>query len=308
MLARYAGTLAVALLVSGLAPVPSEAAKTIAAAGDIACDPASRYFNYGLGRGDYCRQRDTSRLLAGADRVLPLGDLQYEHGTLRRIRASYDRSWGNYFSITRPAIGNHEFGTEDDKRIDLAQGYYNYWGWRAGPRGRGYYSYNLGDWHMVVLNSVCWSVGGCGRGSPQERWLRRDLAANRDKKCTLAYYHHPNFTSGQSGTKFRRTLKPFWDALMDARAEVVLYGHDHVYERFAPQTSSGSPSRFGPRAFMAGTGGKNHGRFPYRRANSVVRLREHGVLRMRLDSGRFEWRFASPFTSRSLDHGSARCQ
>lgn len=161
---------------------------------------------------------------------------------------------------------------------------------------------------MVALNSVCWAVRGCGRGSPQERWLRKDLAIHRGTKCTLAYWHHPNFSSGQSGLKFKRELAPLWDAVEDARAEVVLVGHDHVYERFAPQNENGSATKFGPRQFMVGTGGKNLGRFPSTRSRSVVRRREHGVLRMRLYPGGYRWRFASPFTGRSLDQGSAGCK
>ncbi len=242
----------------------------VAAAGDIACDPDSAYFNRGFGRGEYCRQRDTSRLLSGAAAVLALGDTQYEHSSLSNIRASYDRSWGKYKSRTRPAIGNHEYAAGlrcSPTRCPTnrgAAGYFDYFGARAGPRGRAYHSYNVGKWHVVVLNSMCWAAGGCGKGSPQERWLRSDLAKNGSKKCVLAYWHHPPFSSGQSrGYTYYRA---FWRALHEARADIVLAGHDHVYERFARQSATGSASSTGPVQFMVGTGGKNLGKFVTRQA------------------------------------------
>ncbi len=158
---------------------------------------------------------------------------------------------------------------------------------------------------MVTLNSVCWAAGGCGPHSPQVRWLRKDLARHRGKKCILAAWHHPNFSSGQS-RGYENELDAFWEALQTVRADVVLAGHDHVYERFRRQTSEGVESRFGPRQFMVGTGGKNLGKFVTRQRNSVVREREHGVLRMRLRADSYEWRFAG-IDGGTHDSGSARC-
>jgi chitodextrinase len=293
----------------------------IAGAGDISCDPASTYFNGGSGTGENCRQLATSRLLNGADRVFTLGDNQYEHGSLSNFTKSYAKSWGTYKDRTHPSIGNHEYGPPPGCGPDSCPtyrgvgGYFDYFGSSAGPRptrspqsgpsAHGYYSWNIGAWHVVVLNSMCYAVGGCGAGSPQERWLRQDLAANQDKKCVLAYWHHPPFTSGQSGnyTHFRA----FWQALHEYRAEIVLVGHDHVYERFAPQSSTGSASSTGPREFMVGTGGKNLGRFITTKPNSQRRIRAHGILQLRLHPTSYDWRFARITDGASLDSGSAQC-
>lgn len=226
-----------------------------------------------------------------------------------------------YKDRTRPSIGNHEYGPPPGCGPDSCPtyrgvgGYFDYFGSSAGPRptrspqsgpsAHGYYSWNIGAWHVVVLNSMCYAVGGCGAGSPQERWLRQDLAANQDKKCVLAYWHHPRFSSGQSEgyTHFRA----FWQALHEYRAEIVLVGHDHVYERFAPQSSTGSASSTGPREFMVGTGGKNLGRFVTTRPNSQRRIRAHGVLRLRLHPTTYDWRFARITDGASLDSGTASC-
>jgi hypothetical protein len=162
---------------------PPPADPVIAAAGDIACDPGSSSFNGGAGTADACRQMATSDLLVGRGlaAVLPLGDIQYEDGPLSKFGQSYDPSWGRVKSITRPAVGNHEYGVSE------AAGYFDYFGAAAGERGKGWYSYDVGAWHLVALNSNCDEVGGCDEGSPQEQWLRQDLAAH--PACTLAYWH-----------------------------------------------------------------------------------------------------------------------
>jgi acid phosphatase type 7 len=191
-----------------------------------------------------------------------------------------------------------------------SSGYYDYFGSRAGPRGKGYYSYNLGNWHLVVLNSMCRYAGGCETGSPQEQWLRSDLQANSDKRCILAYWHHPLFSSGQSRS-YTSYYDAFWRALHAKGADAVLVGHDHVYERFGRQDEDGRPTRrvnghLGPREFMVGTGGKNIGKFVTRRPNSLVRIQAHGVLRLRLRQDSYEWRFVR-IDGRSLDSGSSSC-
>ncbi|HET6622980.1 MAG TPA: Calx-beta domain-containing protein, partial [Gaiellaceae bacterium] len=202
----------------------------VAAAGDVACDPESDAFEGGRGDGLECRQRATSDLLVRKRyaAVLALGDLQYEDATRAKFGASYDPSWGRLRSITRPVPGNHEY------RTDGADGYFGYFGAAAGDPAKGYYSYDLGGWHLVALNSSCSEVGGCGAGSRQERWLRADLAAS-SAPCTLAYWHHPRFSSGSHGSD--PSYEAFWRALYEAGADVVLVGHDHDYERFAPQTA-----------------------------------------------------------------------
>ena len=268
--------------------VPLAGAK-IAAAGDIACDPANGAFNGGVGRGLLCRQRATSDLIVGAgyDAVLALGDLQYENGTLAQFNASYDPSWGRVKAITHPVPGNHEYETAG------AAGYYQYFGAAAGDPAKGYYSFDLAGWHLVALNSNCSAVGGCGAGSAQEQWLRADLAAHASATCTLAYWHHPRFSSGEHGSS--STYQAFWQALYDANADVVLVGHDHDYERFAPQTPSGElDTARGVRQWVVGAGGKEVRTFSTLRPNSEARDRTSlGVLELTLGPNGYEWRYVT---------------
>ncbi|CAN5630048.1 hypothetical protein BH20ACT14_BH20ACT14_01020 [soil metagenome] len=281
-------------------PVP--VGTKIAAAGDIACDPASGSFNGGLGVGLECRQRATSDLLVGAgyEAVLGLGDLQYEDGAFSKFGASYDPSWGRVKAITHPAPGNHEYQTGG------AAGYYQYFGAAAGDPTKGYYSFDLGGWHLIALNSNCSSVGGCGAGSPQEQWLRADLASHSSASCTLAYWHHPRFSSGEHGSD--STYQAFWQALYDANADLVLVGHDHDYERFAPQTPSGALDTVrGIRQFVSGAGGKNVRTFPTVRANSEARdVSSLGILELTLGASGYSWRFR-PAVGSFTDAGTGSC-
>ncbi len=188
-----------------------------------------------------------------------------------------------------------------------AQAYFHYFGEAAGDPGKGYYSYNLDNWHIVALNSMCENVGGCGPTSPMLTWLKQDLAAN-PKKCTLAYFHYPLFSSG----KYRpgvTEVKPLWDVLYAAGADVVLNGHDHNYQRFAPQDPNGrvDPKR-GIRQFVVGTGGKSHYRIASPIENSVVYNDDtFGVLKLKLGEGGFEWRFMPVKGETFTDSGSAKC-
>jgi acid phosphatase type 7 len=278
----------------------------VAAAGDIACDPTSSNF---LGGPASCRQWQTSDLLLdpAIDTVLALGDLQYEHGSLAEFTNSYSLSWGKLHlkAITRPVLGNHEYQTGG------AAGYFDYFNGvggaigPAGTRGQGWYSFDLGAWHLVALNSNCGAAGGCGPGSPQETWLRADLAAN-PRACTLAYIHHPRFSSGVHGSF--TNVQPLWQALYDAGADVVLAGHDHNYERYLPQDAAGTADLArGLREFVVGTGGRNLRAFPGAQpANSEVRdANAFGVLELALHPTSYEWEFVpaagSPaFTDRGL--------
>ena len=273
----------------------------IAAAGDIACDPGSSLFNAGQGSGLNCRQLATSDLLVGAGyaAVLLLGDIQYEDGTFSKFTASYDPSWGRVKSITKPAPGNHEY------QSGAANGYFQYFGSAAGDPTKGYYSYDLGGWHIVALNSNCSFVGGCGAGSAQEQWLRADLAAH-PASCTLAYWHHPRFSSGSHGND--GTYTAFWQALYDANADLVLVGHEHDYERFAPQTPSGGLDLArGIRQIVAGSGGKEVRTFSTIRPNSEARdVSSLGVLELTLGANAYEWRFR-PAVGSFTDSGSASC-
>ena len=273
----------------------------IAAAGDIACDPASGSYNGGQGTATECKQRATSDLLVAGDyaAVLTLGDNQYEDGAFDKYRASYDPSWGRMKTITKPAPGNHEYQTPS------AAGYFQYFGTAAGDPSKGYHSFNVGSWHLIALNSNCAPVGGCGAGSPQEQWLRADLNAS-SAACTLAYWHHPRFSSGEHGSD--STYTAFWQALYDANVDLVLAGHDHDYERFAPQNPSGGLDLTrGLRQFVVGTGGKNLRTFPTVRSNSEARdVTSHGVLELTLGASGYDWRFV-PAVGSFTDTGSASC-
>ena len=228
--------------------------------------------------------------------VATLGDNVYPAGSEQTYRQCYDPVWGQFLSRTRPAIGNH------DAQDDGGAAYFDYFGEVAGTPGHGWYSYQLGDWHVVVLNSNCGLVG-CG-GSAQLAWLIDDLARS-DARCTLAYWHHPRFSSGpHQGTS---EVAPFWEALAQAGAEVVLAGHDHLYERFAPQTSTGVASADGLRQFTVGTGGKQLYEAERVAPNSEVRIDDaFGVLSMTLRSDGYEWSFVTP-DGTEADSGSGRC-
>lgn len=273
----------------------------IAAAGDVACDPASTGFHDGQGSGLECRQAATSDLLVGAGyaAVLVLGDVQYDHGAAGAFLDSYDPTWGRVKSITAPVPGNHDYETAD------AAGYYGYFGDAAGDPSKGYYSLDVAGWHLIALNSNCASVGGCGAGSPEERWLRSDLAGS-SAACTLAYWHHPHFSSGMHGGSSE--YRAFWEALYDAGAEIVLVGHDHDYERFAAQSPDGEADvGRGVREFVVGTGGKSLRSFPRVEANSEAHDDStFGILELTLGRSAYEWRFR-PAVGNFTDSGSSDC-
>ena len=171
---------------------------------------------------------------------------------------------------------------------------------------KGYYSFDVGSWHIVALNSECWAIaGGCDKGSPQETWLRTDLAMH-PTRCTIGYLHTPVFSSGSSGNA--DSLRPLWKALEDAGAELILSGHDHGYERFAPQTSTGAASASGIRQFIVGTGGASHGTLQTIQSNSEVRNYDtFGVLKLTLHPGSYDWQFAPEAGKTFTDAGSGSC-
>jgi hypothetical protein len=283
-------------------PVPPPADPTVIAAGDIACSPTDVGFNLGAGTANSCHQLSTSNLILSQQpaAVLALGDLQYTAGALADFLASYDPSWGRVKTITHPAVGNHEYQTTG------AADYYTYFGAAAGSSTQGWYSFDVGPWHMVAINSNCSKVGGCAAGSPQEVWLRQDLAAHPGQ-CTLAYWHHPRFSSGEHGSDLE--MQPIWQDLVDARATLVLSGHDHGYERFAPQDAFGTldPTR-GVRQMVVGTGGASHYNTWTVQANSEVRDgTTFGVLRLTLHASSYDWQFLSDTGSGFTDSGSAAC-
>jgi PKD repeat protein len=260
-----------------------------------------------VGAGDIagCDQADDSATAAVVSAtpgtVFTLGDNAYSNGTAREFADCYDPTWGAFKDRTRPVAGNHEYNTTD------AAPYYAYFGAAAGDPGEGWYSYDIGtDWHVVVLNSNCGHVGGCGAGSPQEQWLRADLAAS-NRPCTVAMWHHPRFSSGEHGND--SSTSAFWNALYAAGAELVLNGHDHDYERFAPQDPAAiADPTYGIRELVVGTGGTALRSISSAVANSEVRnTAAHGVLKLTLNDGSYDWDFL-PVSGDTLDDsGSASC-
>ena len=218
--------------------------------------------------------------------VLTLGDNVYEQGTAAEFASCYGPTWGRFKGRTKPAPGNHDYGT------GKPDGYVGYFG--VPDR----YSFDVGSWHIISLNSNCRLVGGCGPGSAEERWLRADLAAHR-AQCTLAYWHHPRWSSGTHGSD--TSVDGLWRALADAKADVVLSGHDHDYERFSPID--------GIREFVAGTGGRSHYPFVNALPSSEVRDGDtFGVLVLTLHPSSFEWRFAPVAGATFTDAGTSSCQ
>jgi hypothetical protein len=285
-------------LSSGLPPAPSSS---------YTSSPAGNQTAILVGAGDIADCRDLSGAEATAKlldqipgTVMAVGDLAYPDGSKENF-VCYDKTWGRAKSRTRPAPGNHEFHSS------RASPYFDYFGAAAGDAKTGYYSYELGTWHIIVLNSECKDVGGCEAGSPQEKWLRADLAAH-PAACTLAYWHKPLFSSGSAhGNDL--ALKPFFQALYEANADVLVNGHDHDYERFAPQTPDGAAdAKRGIREFVVGTGGKNHRPFAEPKPNSELRdATAFGVLKLTLKPGSYDWQFIPEAGKSFTDSGTGAC-
>ena len=231
--------------------------------------------------------------------VAALGDNVYENGSADEYANCYAPHWGRLLSRTKPAVGNHEYHS------DSAAPYFAYFGEAAGTAGRGWYSYDLGSWHVVVLNSNCAEVGGCGGGSAQWLWLRADLAAH-PASCTLAYWDAPRFSSGEHGPA--KDMVDVWRVLYDAGAEAVISGHDHEYERFAPQDPvGGRDDARGIRQFVVGTGGGELRAVSGTAPNSEELITHtYGVMRLDLYPDRFAWSFLS-VRGATLDSGNADC-
>ena len=243
----------------------------------------------------------TAKLIASiAGTVFTAGDNAYPDGTPQQFRDCYDPTWGAFKARTRPAAGNHDWVTKG------AAGYLDYFGAAAAPTGKTWYSYELGAWHVIVLDSDCQQVGGCTADSPEGTWLSADLAASRATRCTIAIWHHPRFSSGVHGNDAE--VAPFWRALYAAGADIVVNGHDHDYERFAPQDPEGrADDARGIREFVVGTGGAELRTFPTTRPNSVVRASvAHGVIEFTLHQSSYEWAFHST-TGEFSDSGAGAC-
>jgi calcineurin-like phosphoesterase family protein len=275
-----AASLALAAPEAGGQTRPSEAVAL--AAGDIAsCDSD----------GD---ERTAALLDSHPGTVLALGDIAYEDGTLEEFRRCLGPSWGRHKRRIRPAPGNHEYNSG-------ASGYFGYFGRAAGPAGRGYYSFELGSWHIVSLNSE----RDTDAGGAQVRWLRADLARTR-ARCVLAFWHRPRWSSGEYADDAR--VAPLWNALYDARADIVLSGHDHNYQRYPPMNKRGAIAKArGIRSFVVGTGGRH--RYGLR-ADSRRRAASDstwGVLRLTLRPAGYRWRFVPVAGGSYRDSGSGTC-
>ena len=260
---------------------------TLIAAGDIAdCATA--------------KDAETAALVAKIPgTIAALGDLAYDSGTLAEYNACYQPTWGPFKARTRPTPGNHEYLTPG------AAGYFAYWGAVAGNPAQGWYSFDLGGWHVISLNSNCDSIGGCQAGSPQETWLRADLAAH-PKTCTVAYWHHPRFSGGEVGDDLM--MQPLWQALYDANADLVLVGHSHTYQRFAPMDANGVlDTARGLREFVVGTGGRPFHVLGPRANQEVANGDTWGVLKLTLRNSGYDWNFIPIAGQTFTDSGAQAC-
>ncbi|HMN62759.1 MAG TPA: alkaline phosphatase family protein, partial [Anaerolinea sp.] len=233
--------------------------------------------------------------------IFTLGDNSNEVGTLKQYENCFGATWGRFKERIHPSPGNHDFTT------DNGADYFTYFGAAAGEPGKGYYSYDLGTWHILALNGNCSQVGGCGEGSPQLDWLRADLAAS-PARCTIAYWHQPRFSSGIHGSN--REYVDFWRALYAAGAEIVMNGHDHIYERFAPQDPDGNADPLnGIRQFIVGTGGafyRDLGGDPIPNSEKII-LYTFGALKLTLRDGSYDWQFIPVDGRTESDSGSGTC-
>jgi hypothetical protein len=292
-------------------PTLSSVDPVVVAAGDIACDPGSSSFNGGLGTSNNCRMGATANLISGIQpaAVLSLGDIQYYCGSLAAFNASYNLSWGQFKSITHPAVGNHEYLTSGGTGCDVsntgAAGYFTYFGAQAGLPSQGFYSYDLGSWHIVVLNSNCSQAGGCNSSSPQYKWLAQDLLAH-PSQCTLAYWHIPLYSSGG---RANANTKSLYQLLYNNNADLILTGHDHTYERFAPQDANGTLDLVrGIREFVVGSGGSNHTSLASLAPNSeIFNQNTYGVLKVSLHSNSYDWQFVPELGKTFTDSGTTLC-
>jgi len=274
------------------APTAQASDPVLVGAGDIAsCD-------------DLAGARATAKLIENIPgTVFATGDLAYPDGSDENFANCYGPTWGRFKDRTRPAPGNHEYHS------DGATGYVHYFGAAAGDPNKGYYSYDLGAWHILALNSECAKVGGCDAASPQGQWLRKDLTEHRNG-CTLAYFHKPLFSSGGAHGN-SPLIKPLWDTLYHAGADIVINGHDHDYERFAPQDPEGrADPDHGIREFVVGSGGKNsHRTFAAApKPNSEIRNADtFGVLKLILHPKSYDWEFVPEAGKSFTDSGTGLC-
>jgi hypothetical protein len=245
-------------------------------------------------------ERTAALLDARPGTIVTLGDNAYSRGTLTEFERCYGPGWGRHKARTHPATGNHEYRTEG------AAGYFAYYGAAAGDPAEGWYAFDLGAWRVYVLNSNCDEIGGCTRGSRQGRWLEAELAAH-PRTCSLAVWHHPRFSSGSKHGSSSLT-RDLYDLFHAHGGDVVLSGHDHDYERFAPQDASGRADPTAPRQFVVGTGGAALRPMGEIQPNSEARNdHAHGILALTLREAAYDWEFVPAAGDAFSDSGSARC-
>ncbi|HSV37469.1 MAG TPA: DNRLRE domain-containing protein [Nocardioidaceae bacterium] len=291
---RETGALAPQLVITtGTTPTPTPTPTTTPPPGDPVLVGAGDISNSGSG------DSQTAALINALPNatVFTMGDNVYSNGTSSEFNTYYNPTWGAFKARTKPSPGNHDYNTSG------ATGYYGYFGSLAGPSGQGYYSYDLGNWHIVSLNSEV----SMSAGSAQETWLRNNLAAST-KPCTLAYWHKPLFTSGSNHGPDTGT-RPLFQALYDFDADVVVTGHNHQYERFAPMTPTGTlDNTNGIREFVAGMGGAGHYSFGTIQPNSQARnSTDFGVLKFTLHSNSYDWEFVPVAGASYSDSGTTAC-
>jgi hypothetical protein len=274
----------------------------VASAGDIACAPNDPSFDGGSGNATNCHMAATAQLVADMNptAVFPLGDNQYEDATLAEFHASWELSWGQFNNITRPVIGNHEYQTPD------AVDHFTYFGAAAGDPSEGYFSFDVGTWHFIALNSNCNEIGGCAAGSAQETWLREDLAANAGR-CIIAGWHHPLFSTRGPATEPQ--MHDIYQDLDDYGASLILVGHTHFYERYAHQTADGVLNPSSPRQIIVGNGGKSlQTRGATVQPNlEVCNYQTYGVLKLTLNARSVDWELVPETGESFTDFGTERC-
>jgi acid phosphatase type 7 len=270
----------------------------IAAVGDIACDPTSSYYN--AQNPLFCQHVAVSNLIKqqGVGNILILGDNQYENGSLANYTTSFSRFESGMGSYLLPTAGNHEYSTTG------ASGYFSYFGQRAGTVGQGWYSKDIGKWHVISLNSNCNQVG-CTIGSSQYQWLENDLNQT-NSACTLVFWHHPRYSSGSSHGN-NSWHNDMYNLMLSKKVDVLLQGHEHNYERFAKMDGNGQISNTGVRTFVVGTGGKNLYPFGTIKHGSEVRYNNnHGALFMNLSPTSYSWEYKS-ISGSIRDSGTDAC-
>lgn len=290
-----------AVATAGAAPARSATAAPVAAA--LAGDPTLAAAGDIVGdcTGSSCGYRKTAAVITSLNptTVLALGDISNRSGAATDYTSRFNSSWGVFKPKIRPVPGNHDY------LVAGAANFFKYFGAAANPP-HGYYSYNVGTWHIVAINSNCSKVGGCQAGSAQEKWLKNDLAQH-PAACTLAFWHHPRYSSGTGGNN--TSMKAIFQDLYNAGADVILSGHSHDYERFAPQNNASQRDNAdGIRQFVVGTGGSFFTRFGTIKPNSLVRNNNtFGVLMMTLGVSSYSWKFVPVAGKTFTDRGSANC-